>query len=162
MRTKPWTISNEFWEVVKDEIPQPKRDENREYKRKPGGGRKPAEPRQVLEGILYVLRTGCQWNAVPREYGSSSSLHRYFQRWTEDGFFERIWVLGLQAYEELEGIGWEWQSIDGSLVKAPLALEAVGKNPTDRGKKWDKAQRTRRSEWAADRAGDRRSEPARR
>ncbi len=160
MRTKPWTLSDEFWEIVKDEIPQRKRDTNREYKRKPGGGRKAADPRKVLEGILYVLRTGCQWNAVPREYGSSSSLHRYFQLWTEEGFFERIWVLGLQTYDELEGIGWEWQSIDGSLVKAPLALEAVGKNPTDRGKKRDKAQRARRSEWAAFSLGDRRGEPA--
>lgn len=43
-------------------------------------------------------------------------------------------MLGLQTYNELEGIGFEWQSIDGNLVKAPLALEAVGKNPTDRGK----------------------------
>ncbi|TNJ54789.1 transposase [Paenibacillus hemerocallicola] len=41
----------------------------------------------------------------------------------------------LQTYDEMEGIGWEWQSIDGSLIKAPLALEAVGRNPTDRGKK---------------------------
>jgi hypothetical protein len=38
-------------------------------------------------------------------------------------------------YDELEGIGWQWQSLDGALVKAPMALESVGRNPTDRGKK---------------------------
>lgn len=143
MRIKTWTLSDEFWEMIKDELPKPtKRDPNRTYKRKPGGGRKPTDLKKVLEGILYVLRTGCQWNAVPREYGNSSTLHRYFQRWTEEGFFERIWLLGLQMYDEWEGIGWEWTSIDGSLVKAPLALEAVGKNPTDRGKKRDQEKRT--------------------
>lgn len=140
MRTKTWTISDEFWEKIKSEIldTRTKRETGRTYRRKPGGGRKPVDPRPTLEGILYVLRTGCQWNAVPREYGSSSSLHRYFQAWAQAGFFERIWALGLQTYDDMEGIGWEWQSIDGSLVKAPLALEAVGNNPTDRGKKGTK------------------------
>ena len=56
--------------------------------------------------------------------------------------FEKIWSKGLEKYDELEGIGWEWQSLDGCMVKAPLALEAVGKNPTDRGKNGDKTQRT--------------------
>lgn len=55
-------------------------------------------------------------------------------------FFEKIWSKGLEQYDELEGIGWEWQSLDGCMVKAPLALESVGKNPTDRGKNGDKTQ----------------------
>lgn len=60
--------------------------------------------------------------------------------WLAAGFFEKIWAKGLEQYDELEGIGWEWQSLDGCMVKAPLALESVGKNPTDRGKNGDKAQ----------------------
>jgi hypothetical protein len=51
------------------------------------------------------------------------------------GFFVALWRAGLAEYDEMEGIAWSWQSIDGALVKAPLALEAVGRNPTDRGKK---------------------------
>ncbi|WP_435368006.1 transposase [Paenibacillus pasadenensis] len=59
-----WTLSDEFWQMIKDELPKPtKRDPNRTYKRKPGGGRKPTDLKNVLEGILFVLRTGCQWNA---------------------------------------------------------------------------------------------------
>ena len=96
--------------------------------------------RQVLEGIFYVLRTGCQWKAVPKEYGAGSSIHKYFQEWAAEGFFERMWTKGLERYDELEGIGWEWQSLDGCMVKTPLALESVGKNPTDRGKNGDKTQ----------------------
>ena len=96
--------------------------------------------RKALEGIFYVLRTGWQWKALPREYGSGSTVHRTFQKWLAAGFFEKIWAKGLEQYDELEGIGWEWQSLDGCMVKAPLALESVGKNPTDRGKNGDKAQ----------------------
>ena len=139
---KSWTISDAFWEAIKDEIPERQRSAEKTYKRKPGGGRKPLPKRQVLEGIFYVLRTGCQWKAVPKEYGAGSSIHQYFQEWEAAGFFERIWSKGLEKYDELEGIGWEWQSLDGCMVKAPLALESVGKNPTDRGKNGDKTQRT--------------------
>lgn len=141
---KSWTISDEFWEEVKDYIPKTERDPNKEYKHKAGQGRPPLEQRKVLEGIFYVLRTGCQWKAVPGEYGSGSSIHRYFQKWQEAGFFELMWKLGLEKYDELEGIGWEWQSIDGCMVKAPLGGESTGPNPTDRGKKRDKTQCTDR------------------
>ena len=88
------------------------------------------------------MRTDCQWKAVPKEYGSGSSIHTYFQEWAAAGVFEKIWAKGLEQYDELEGIGWEWQSVDSSMVKAPLALEAVGHNPTDRGKNGDKTQCT--------------------
>ncbi|MDR0583038.1 MAG: transposase, partial [Treponema sp.] len=46
-------------------MPEHRRDENRTYSRKPGGGRKRIPPRRVLEGIFYVLRTGIQWKALP-------------------------------------------------------------------------------------------------
>ena len=136
-----WTISDELWEEIKDQVPTTQRDSNKVYRRKSGAGRKPLDPRRVLEGIFYVLRTGCQWKAVPQKYGCGSSIHRYFQEWGETGFFEKIWALGLEKYDELEGIGWEWQSVDGCMVKAPLAREAVGHNPTDRGKNGHKKER---------------------
>jgi transposase len=133
---KSWTISDEFGEVMKDELPQNKRDPNKEYQRKPGAGRKPPDMRKILEGISYVLRTGCQWKAVPSEYGGSSNIHRYFQILTENGFFVRIWAKGLEEYDKIHGLDWEWQSMDGCMTKAPLGgSELVGKNPTDRGKK---------------------------
>jgi len=138
---KSWTISDAFWDAIKDYIPFYKRDPQIEYKRKPGGGRKPPDMRKILEGIFYVLRTGIQWKAAPREFVSSSNLHRYFQIFVSAGFFEIIWAKGLEKYDELEGIGWEWQSLDGSMTKSPLGGEAVGKNPTDRGKKRHQKER---------------------
>ena len=101
-----------------------------------GGGRKPLDYRKVFEGIVYVLRTGCQWKALPKEvYGSPSSIHAYFRQWEKAGVFLAIWRAGLAEYDEMEGISWLWQSIDSAMTKAPLAREAVGPSPTDRGKK---------------------------
>jgi len=131
-----WLMSDEFWEAVKDEIPLYERDSQREYKRKPGAGRKAPDYRPILGKILYVLRTGCQWKSIPQ----GSNAHRYFQLWQEAGFFEWIWAKGLKAYDELQGIDWEWLALDGCMTKAPLAQESVGKNPTDRGKKRDETQ----------------------
>ena len=106
------------------------------------------EPRKVFAGIVFVLRTGCQWKALPeKECGSSSSIHRYFLEWKRQGVFVRLWRKGLAEYDEMEGIAWSWQSIDGAMVKAPLALEAVEANPTDRGKKRDQAKSPRRRQW---------------
>jgi transposase len=133
---KSWTVSDALWSKIEPFLPVRKRQGERKYRRRPGAGRKPMPARQVFSAIVYVLRTGCQWKALPKEYGSASAVHAYFQRWQQEGFFLKIWKAGLAEYDEMEGIGWNWQSIDGAMGKAPLAVECVGPNPTDRGKKW--------------------------
>ena len=55
-------------------------------------GRPAVSFRKVLDGILYVLRTGCQWKMFPKEYGSSSTYHRRFQQWSTSKVFERLWT----------------------------------------------------------------------
>jgi hypothetical protein len=96
----------------------------------------------VFEGIVYVLRTGCQWKALPAErFGSASAIHKRFLEWEKAGFFEALWKAGLAEYDDMEGIAWRWQSVDGALMEAPLAQEAVGRNPTDREKKWTPSHR---------------------
>lgn len=105
--------------------------------------------RKIFEGIVYVLRTGCQWKALPKErFGSSSAIHAHFLRWAKSGFFVALWRAGLAEYDEMEGIAWKWQSIDGAIVKAPLAQETVGSNPTDRGKKRKQAKFVSRRPWS--------------
>ena len=91
--------------------------------------------RSIFSAIVYVLRTDCQWKALPKEYGSASAVHQHFQDWQRAGFFLQLWRAGLAEYDGMEGIAWEWQSIDGATGKAPLAIECVGPNPTDREKK---------------------------
>jgi transposase len=152
-----WKLTDEMWKAAEPFIPQRKRDEGKTWRRKPGGGRKPIPPRQVLEAIFYVLRTGIQWKALPREYGAASSIHQYFSEWAEAGFFKRLWQEGLMSYDEARGVGWEWQSADGCMVKAPLAQEAAGKNPMDRGKKRDQTEPGRRITRITGRYRDQRS-----
>lgn len=129
-RTRPWEVSDELWEQVRPLIP--KRPPH------PKGGRPAADDRQMFAAIIYVLRTGIQWNALPRELGASSTVYDRFREWEAQGVFQRLWQAGLQQYDDLEGIAWDWQSADSSTVKAPFARAAVGPAPTDRGKQGTK------------------------
>ena len=144
---KAWEVSDVFWAAVEPYLPVRQRPADRTYQRKAGGGRKPLPPRQIFSAIVYVLRTGCQWKALPEEFGSASAVHKHFQQWQAAGFFANLWRAGLAEYDQLEGIAWEWQSIDGATGKAPLARECVGPNPTDRGKKRPQAQPPHRRAW---------------
>ena len=118
---------------------------------KPKGGRPRVPDRVAFAGILYRVRTGCQWKALPAErFGSASAIHRRFLEWEKAGVFLRLWQAGLAEYDEMEGIAWRWQSIDGTMVKAPLAQESVGPNPTDRGKKWEQANAAGGRAWGPD------------
>ena len=159
-KTECWEVSDEFWAKVAPLIPQRQRDPHRTYRRRPGGGRKPAAARRVFAGIVYVLRTGIQWNALPKErFGSGKTVHRYFRWWAAQGFFVALWKAGLAEYDEMEGIAWEWQAVDGALLKAPLAQEAVGPNPTDRGKKREQAASAGGRPWGPAVARRHRGEP---
>jgi transposase len=145
---KSWTVSDAFWRRIEPLIPVRQRPQGQTYQRKPGAGRKPMDARQIFSAIVYVLRTGCQWRALPREYGSSSAIHTHFLRWQREGFFLKLWRAGLADYDEMEGIAWRWQSIDGAMGKAPLTRECVGSNPTDRRKKRAQTQPYGRRTWS--------------
>jgi transposase len=139
-RVESWEVSEEFWQRVEPLIPARRVDPKKKYVRRPGAGRPAKEPRKVFEAVVYVLRTGCQWKALPKErFGSASAVHKRFLEWEREGFFEALWKSGLAEYDDMEGIAWRWQSVDGAMMKAPLAQESVGPNPTDRGKKREQA-----------------------
>ena len=70
--------------------------------------------------IIFRLRSGCQWNRLPREFPDDSSVHRTFQRWVRAGVFERIWATLVKQCAELGGVSWEWQAADAALGKARL------------------------------------------
>jgi putative transposase len=90
--------------------------------------------RIVLNGIIYRMRSGVQWNELPEKFGDDSTVHRWFQRWGEDEIFEKIWAIIAAACEDLGGLEWGWQSVDGRMGKARFGGDKIGKNPTDRGK----------------------------
>jgi transposase len=61
---------------------------------------------------MYVLRTGCHWKMLPKEYGSGSTYHMRFQDWIGKGVFQKLWVILLKVYDDIHGIEWRWQSLD--------------------------------------------------
>jgi len=139
-RIDSWVVSDDFWARVEPLVPTRVSVARKTYVRQPGAGRPPKPARQVFEAVVYVLRTGCQWKALPKErFGSASAVHKRFLEWEKAGFFEALWKAGLAEYDQMEGVAWRWQSIDGALFKAPMARQTVGPNPTDRGKKWEQA-----------------------
>jgi putative transposase len=107
-----------------------------------GGEKAPGTPgrpavafRRIFDAIVYVLRTGCQWQAVPRhEYAPGSTVHGRFRQWVKGGVFEKAWKVLLAYYEDEVGIDWKWQALDGAITKAPLGGEATGPSPVDRAK----------------------------
>jgi len=100
----------------------------------PKGGRPWQPARQMMDAIFYVLRTGCQWKALPRGLGAPSTVHERFQHWVEAGVFQRLRMSGLLEYDERVGIDWAWQAMDGAMTKASPGGESTGRNPTNRGK----------------------------
>jgi transposase len=93
------------------------------------GGRPRLPMRNVVGGIFYVLATGCQWKAMPKQFGSGSAIHAYFQEWVEWGVFQELWELALTEYDQLKGIDWKWQSMDGAMTKSPLGGEKNREKP---------------------------------
>jgi transposase len=57
---------------------------------KPGGNKRTVDIREVVNGIMYVLSTGCQWRAIPKDLPPKSTVHDYLERWICDGTLERI------------------------------------------------------------------------
>ncbi len=105
---RDYQIPDELWEKIEPLIPPQK------PKKKSGRPRK--EDRKMMTGIFYVLRTGCQWKALPRSLGASSTVHDRFQEWREAGLFERMWKSSLMKYDDKKGIEWDWQSMDGAIT----------------------------------------------
>jgi len=106
-----WEVNDELWATfrsVLDELDPPPE----------AIGRPRADPRRILNGIIYVMRSGCQWNRLPEKYGSDSTVHRTMQRWIERGVLQRFWAVLIENCGELGGVDWQWQSADASMGKA--------------------------------------------
>jgi transposase len=74
--------------------------------------------RQVMNGMLWVLRTGAPWRDLPERYGPWQTCYSRFRRWSEQGVFKRV-LERLQAHEDADGrLDWSEASLDGSYVKA--------------------------------------------
>ena len=76
----PSDLTDEEWEHVEPLIPPAKR----------GGNKRTVNLREVVNGLMYVLSTGCQWRAIPKDLPPRSTVHDYFDLWSWDGTLDRI------------------------------------------------------------------------
>lgn len=111
METKFAELPDALWEQIEPLLPGPAPGPRR--------GRPPIPNRLVFTGIVYRLRTGCQWKALPERFGSGSTCHARFQRWCKAGLFRRVFQKLVRFYDDVIGVDWEWASVDSAMVKAP-------------------------------------------
>ena len=116
------SIPNKLWNKIEKIIP----------KKKTNVGRPENDARSAIEGIFYILKSGSQWSLLPKYFGSKSTVHGKFMKWSRAGVFEKILSVMRDFYlaHNQENI---WYAIDANHSKAPLA-QFGGKSPVDRGK----------------------------
>src|SRR5918992_5421908 len=110
-RTEPWRVTDEFWEKVRPLIPPAPSHAK--------GGRRRMDDREAFAAMIYVLRTGIQWNALPREIGASSTVHDRYQEWERLGFFEELWRGGVLGEDEVGGNEWGGGGFGGGGGQGP-------------------------------------------
>ena len=123
--TKPletlWEINDSLWQriepILLDDAPLPPKSH---------GGRRRIDWRAAINGIIFRLRSGCQWNKLPKHFGDDSSVHRWFQRWCKNGIFQKIWAVLVEEGDELGAVHWKWQAADARLGKARFGGEKGG------------------------------------
>jgi len=113
-----WEIPDALWERILPIL-------LKFWPKKPTG-RRTANWRAALNGIIFRMRTGCQWEQLPRKFGPKSTVHDWFQRWCAGGVMEQIWAALVAECDELGAVDWKWQSADGWLGKARFGGEKGG------------------------------------
>ncbi len=107
-----WQVPDELWEKIEPILSE------HDSPKATGGPR--IDQRGALDAIIFRMRSGCQWNQLPKEFPDDSSVHRTFQRWVELGVLDLIWEKLIKECEELGGVDFEWQAADGAMGKARL------------------------------------------
>jgi putative transposase len=107
-----WRVPDDLWAMIAPILA--------EHDPPPRTGRPRIDARATLDAIIFRMRSGVQWNQLPREFPDDSSVHRTLQRWVALGIFDRIWAAVVQRCAGLDGVDWEWQAADGMMGKARL------------------------------------------
>lgn len=119
-------ISENIWKFIYNILPE--KWKNQKF------GRPYFNNRSIIEGIFYVLKSGCHWSLIPRYYGAYQTIHRRYQELVRSDFFKKLWHEGLMILKKDGKLNLAHQSLDGCITKSPLGGKKTGKNPTDRSK----------------------------
>ena len=111
-----WRVPDDLWSKIESVL----------LERDPPAktGRRRIDQRAALDGMIYRMRTGCQWNQLPTAFPDDSSVHRTMQRWIDREIFPAIWAFLVEACDELGGVDFEWQAADGAMGK-PVLVETM-------------------------------------
>ncbi len=147
--TTGYRISDELWAVRQPLLPV------HVNTHRFGGGRPRVPDRSCADAIFYVLRTGCQWQALDQtELCAHSTAHDRFQEWVQAGVFLKLWQAGVGQFDELCEIAWDWLSMDGAMTKAPLGGEKNWPQSHRPGQERGETQPAHRGAWGANRSHD--------
>lgn len=102
-------LSDRQWQVIEPLLPR------QDFSK---GGRPRADDRKTLEGILWILRTGAQWDELPGKYGSPMTCWRRLRDWQKLGVWKTIWKKLLVLLEKEGKIEWEVSFLDGTFAPA--------------------------------------------
>ena len=114
-----YEVSDYQWEQIKDEIP----------KKTSKCGRARREPRELINAIIWVARTGSPWCELPKEYGAWHTAYNNFRKWTEEGTIRRIFEKIAPASEEITEI-----QLDGTYIRAHQHSAGIKKNQAEKEK----------------------------
>jgi len=121
-----WEVDDALWAEVQPLLVVDK------PRKKPGRRREADRP--ILNGLVWLARTGSQWAAIPRRYGAKSTIHDRFKEWVAYGCFATAWALVVAQFDDEIGLDWQWQAADGCLVKAPLGKKGGPARRNGRGR----------------------------
>jgi putative transposase len=110
-----WELPDEFWQRLEPIL--------RKQYPPAATGRPRVDLRRVVNGVIFRVRSGCQWKRLPERFGDDATVHRWFQRFVEDGVLEELWAALLSECEQLGAVDWRWQAADGCRGKARLGGE---------------------------------------
>ena len=100
-------LTDEQWAQIEHVLPE-----------RAATGRPPTDHRQVLNGILWILRTGAPWRDLPERYGPWGTVAGRFYRWRKAGVWERLFA-EIQRQADAEGrLNWDVHFVDGTVVRA--------------------------------------------
>lgn len=121
-------VTDELWERIEDLLPEP-------FTPGPKGGRPGSDNRLVLEGILFVLKTGIRWEDLPAQFEvSGMTCWRRLRLWQSLGVWEALHLRLLKELRQADKLDFSRASVDSSFARAIGGGEQTGSNPTDRGK----------------------------
>lgn len=109
-------ITDRQWDLIKHHFPEPA-----------STGRPPADPRKMVDGIMWRLRTGSPWRDVPEEFGSWEVVYKYFDTWNSDGTLDNLKQALLTELVDAGMVDEELWCVDGTVVRAARCAGGGGK-----------------------------------